>query len=243
MIIDAHNHVGGPDKGDRQRQSPEEIVASMDNVGIDKSVIFPFNEVNPGVSFSNANDYIASAVREYPDRLIGFARLDPNYEEKAIQEMERAITKLGLSGVKLHPSSQKFSLDNPYVLRIIEKAAEFGVPVVFDSGKELSPPEKIGMLAERVPEARLIMAHMRGEKYLEVTERFENVYLGTTGMFKINKLHEALQVLGADKLIAGSDSPYIPQELEVRKFDHIPGITPEEKAKILGQNIMRILRL
>nr|MDO8077675.1 amidohydrolase family protein [Candidatus Freyarchaeota archaeon] len=121
--------------------------------------------------------------------------------------------------------------------------AEFGVPVVFDSGKELSPPEKIGMLAERVPEAKLIMAHMRGEKYLEVTRKFENVYLGTTGMFKINKLHEALQVLGADKLIAGSDSPYIPQELEVRKFDYIPGITPEEKAKILGQNIMRILRL
>ena len=69
------------------------------------------------------------------------------------------------------------------------------------------------------------------------------MYLGTTGMFKINKLHEALQALGADKLIAGSDSPYIPQELEVRKFDHIPGITPEEKVKILGQNIMRILRL
>jgi predicted TIM-barrel fold metal-dependent hydrolase len=73
LIIDAHNHVGGPDKGDHAKQSPKEIVATMDKVGIDKAVIFPFNEINLGISFSLANDYIASAMKRYPDRLIGFA--------------------------------------------------------------------------------------------------------------------------------------------------------------------------
>lgn len=64
MIIDIHNHVGGPDRGDKMKQSPEEIVASMDRAGIDKSVIFPFNEINPGISFSRANNYIASAMKK-----------------------------------------------------------------------------------------------------------------------------------------------------------------------------------
>lgn len=182
-------------------------------------------------------------MKRYPDRLIGFARLDPNYGEKAILELERGVSKLGLRGVKLHPSSQNFSLDNPYVLKIIKKASELRLPVVFDNGKPLSPPVKIGNLAELVPEAIIIMAHMRGDKYLEIAEKFDNVYLGTTGMFKINKLQEALQALGAEKLIAGSDSPYIPQELEIKKFDYLPGITRKEKAKILGQNIMKILEL
>ncbi len=243
MIIDAHNHVGGPDKGDHQKQSPEEIVANMDRAGIDKSVIFAFNEINPGVSFSLANDYIAAAMKRYPDRLVGFCRLDPNHGEKAIFELERSINKIGLGGVKLHPSSQNFSLDDQTVLRIIKKASELEVPIVFDNGKPLSPPEKIGNLAELVPEAKIIMAHMRGPKYLEVAEKHENIYLGTTGMFKIYKLQEAIQTLGAEKLIAGSDSPYTPQELEIKKFDYIPKITRKEKVKILGQNIIKILKI
>ncbi|WXG42175.1 MAG: amidohydrolase family protein [Candidatus Freyarchaeum deiterrae] len=243
MVIDAHNHVGGPDKGDKMKQSPEEIVANMHKVGIDQSVIFPFNEINPGVSFSLANDYIAAAVKKYPERLIGFARLDPNYGDRAVQELDRAVNKLGLRGVKLHPTSQNFSLDNPYVLRIIKRASELEIPVIFDSGKELSPPEKIGKLAEQVPKAKIILGHMRGDNYLEVAKRFDNVHLGTAGMFKINLLEEALQKLGAEKLVAGSDSPYTPQKLEIEKFDFIPGITRETKKKILGQNMREILEL
>lgn len=213
----------------------------MDKVGIDEAIIFPFNEINPGVSFSLANDCIASAMKKYPNRLIGFARLDPNYEEKAVLELERAVKELGLRGLKLHPSSQNFSLDNPYVIRIIKETAELGIPVIFDSGKPLSPPEKIGTLAELVPEAKLIIAHMRGPKYLEVAEKFHNIYVGTTGMFNLYKLKESLKRLGAEKLIVGSDSPYIAQELEIRKIDLIPGIKEDEKALILGKNIKKIL--
>jgi len=243
LIIDAHNHLGGPDKGDGARQSPEEIITSMDRLGIDKAVVFPFNEADPGISFSKANDFIAAAVKRYPDRLIGFARLDPHYGDKALEELRRAINELGLRGLKLHPSSQGFSLDEPIILRIIEETAALSIPVVFDSGKALSPPARIGALAERVPEATIIMAHMQGPMYLEVAGEHENVYLGTTGTFDLARLQEALRKLGAAKLIAGSDSPYIAQERELRKFDRMPGLTGEDKALILGENMRRILRL
>jgi len=243
VIIDAHNHVGGPDKSDGAKQSPEEIIAKMNQTGIDKAVIFPFNEINPGISFSLANNYIAAAVKKYPSRLIGFARLDPNYEEKALLELERAVNKLGLRGVKLHPSSQNFSLDDPIVLGIIEKAAELKIPIIFDSGKPLSPPRKIGVLAERAPDATIIMAHMQGPMYLEVAEEFNNIYLGTTGMFNLAKIQEALLRLGAAKLIAGSDSPYIQQRREIKKFDLTPGIRKEDKALVLGENMKEILGL
>lgn len=243
MIIDAHNHVGGPDKGDGAKQSPEEIIATMNRLGIDKAVIFPFNAINLGVSFSLANNYIAGAVKKYPDRLIGFARLDPNDEEKAILELERAVNKLGLRGLKLHPTSQNFRLEHPYVIRIMEKASELGIPIVFDSGKPLSPPEKIGALARLVPDLKIILAHMQGLGYIEAAERFDNVYLGTTGMFNIDKLSEALRRLGAEKLISGSDSPYIDPAQEIKKFDLIPRIKEEEKTLILGGNIRKILKM
>lgn len=70
-IIDAHNHLGGPDKGDGMSQGPDEIIARMDAAGIDKAVVFPFNDTNPGVSFSSSNDRVHIAVTRHPGRLVG----------------------------------------------------------------------------------------------------------------------------------------------------------------------------
>jgi hypothetical protein len=34
MIIDAHNHLGGLDKGDCAKQTPDEIAKNMDRAGL-----------------------------------------------------------------------------------------------------------------------------------------------------------------------------------------------------------------
>lgn len=240
MIIDAHNHAGGPDRGDGKMQSPGEIVAEMDRLGVDRAVIFPFNEVQPGVSFSLANNRIADAIREYPDRLVGFARLDPNYGENAIEELRRDI-RIGLAGLKLHPSSQSFSLRDGYLREIIKEAAKYNVPIIFDSGKKESPPDQFGELAELFPEARLIMAHMYGN-FLEVAKKHLNIYLQTTGMFKLEVIRGAVETLGAERIIMGSDSPYISMEREIGKIRSL-NISPEEKELIMGENMRALLRL
>jgi len=241
MIVDSHNHVGGPDRRDRKKQSPEGIVAAMRAADVDRAIIFPFSEVSPGVSFSKANDYIAKAAEAYPEKLIGFARLDPNYKEKALAELERAICKLGLKGIKLHPDAQKFSLGDSFVVKILEKASELDVPVIFDSGGKLSQPKFFEPLAKQVSGAKIIMAHMWGKGYLEIAEKFDNIYLGTAGMFNLKKLREALDRLDAEKIIAGSDSPYFKMYREVQKIDTIPGIKRKEKELILGENIRNLL--
>lgn len=242
MLIDSHNHLGGPDREDGANQSPEEIIERMDACGVDAAVVFPFNEVDPGVSFSKANDFIASAIKRYPERLIGFARLDPNAGEDALRELERAIVELGLKGVKLHPKGQNFTLSNEYVLRIVEKAAELGVPVVFDSGKDIFDNFAIGRLAQKAPEAKIIMAHMRGEGFIEMPQRHENIYLGTVKA-KVEDVTEAIKVLGAERIIAGSDSPYADMAHEMKgKFENL-NLTQKEKRMIQGDTLSRILEL
>ncbi len=232
--------MGGPDKGDGYKQSPDEIVARMDAAGVDRAVVFPFNEIDPGVSFSSANDRISEGVKKYPDRLIGFCRLDPHFGEKAIEEMGRSVDKLGLRGVKLHPTGQNFEITDAQVVDIVREASRLNVPVVFDTGKKQSQPWMVGELAKRVPEAVIIMAHMRGENYLDVAKEHENVYQGTTKAFDVEKLKEALDILGAEKLIAGSDSPYAGMKAAIEIFDFA---STAEKRLILGGNIERILGL
>ncbi len=72
VVIDAHNHLGGPDKGDGMSQSADDIISRMDAAGIHKAVVFPFNDEDPGISFSRSNDQVYSDVAGNPDRLIGF---------------------------------------------------------------------------------------------------------------------------------------------------------------------------
>jgi|Deesub1362A_J573_1020465.scaffolds.fasta_scaffold00016_81 hypothetical protein len=242
MIIDSHVHMGGPDK-DGATLTPEELVNSMEDIGVDKAIVFPFNDIDPGISFSKANNAVSSAVEKYPEHLIGFCRLDPNFEEKTLEELERSINELGLKGVKLHPTAQAFTLDHPYVLEVIKKAAEHGVPVVFDNGKKESPNEGIGKLAGEVPDAIIILAHMRGENFIEVCEEHKNLYLGTVKAWNLNKIKEALVRLGPRRIIAGSDSPYSNMRKElIEKFEEIE-LNKDVKELILWKNIARVLKM
>jgi hypothetical protein len=243
MIIDAHVHLGGPDKGDGSKQSVEELLERMQKAGVDKAVVFPFNEAEPGISFASANNFIAKAQREHAERIIGFARLDPHFREASIMEAKRALRELGLKGIKLHPAAQKFYPDHPFVIRIIEAAARFSAPVVFDNGKPEAQNMAIAALADRVPEATIILAHMRGEGFIEACEGRPNVYLGTVKADPKDVL-EAVDRLGAERIIAGSDAPYASMQYEmVDKFEELESLSEEEKALIRGGNIARLLGL
>lgn len=240
MIIDSHIHMGGPDKGDEAAQSADEIIARMDGARVDKAIVFPFNEIDPGTSFSKANDQTINEIKKYPDRLIGFARLDPNFRDEAIKEAERAI-ETGLSGIKLHPKGQNFSLSTPWALRIVEISAAYGVPVAFDNGKNISPNIEIAKLAEKVEGSIIILAHMRGGGLIEAAQENENVYLGTVKA-PATMVEKAAAALGPERIIAGSDSPYASMKYEmIDKFEKIDTLSKNDKALIRGENIAKIL--
>jgi len=242
MVIDAHNHLGGPDKGDGRSQDTSEILAAMDKAGVEMAVVFPFNEAEPGISFSRTNDYIAASVKSHPDRLIGFCRLDPNCGPAALHELERCINVLGLRGVKLHPTSQGFSLTDPTLARILGLAESFGIPAVFDTGKKESPPLGVATLAREFPGLTIIMAHMNlYDESLDAARTAPNIYIGTTGYFNPPRLAKAVGELGAGRFIMGSDSPYIRMEREVEKINRLEGVGADEKKLIQGGNAARIL--
>ncbi len=78
----------------------------MDEAGIDKKVILALDYVylfRGDMSYKEYNDKVAGYVKDFPDRLIGLAGIDPRRGKEAIQELERCIGKLGFAGVKLWP--------------------------------------------------------------------------------------------------------------------------------------------
>jgi hypothetical protein len=236
MLIDAHIHLGGPDRGDGKTLAVEELIAEMDACGVDKAVVFPFNQ--PQDAFIPANDYIAKAVKEYPDRLIGFARLNPHDQEKALVELDR-IYELGLKGVKLHPAGQDFTFDNTTLHQIAEKALDYDLPLIFDTGKPQSQPEHLEKFAKQHPDNTIIMAHMRGD-FIPAVLACPNMYVQTTSMPRPEVILKAVEEIGPERIMMGSDYPYLSMQAEVEKIQQleIPG---EARKQLLGETAKKLL--
>jgi len=242
MIIDAHNHLGGPDVGDGRGQTAAELVASMDASGIDKAVIFPFNTPGGDGSFRDANDTIAAAVADHPDRLVGFGRVDPNKGELALLEAERCFIEHRMAGLKLHPKAQEFPLSHPVVSELMRVVADYQAVVVFDSGTHIAPWQAFSSLAARYPHVTIIAAHMRGDGYLDAAQLAPNLFLGTTDIKSGSRIEEAVSFIGPRQIISGSDSPYIAQQVERDKIDSLD-ISDADKKLLAGENMRRLLHL
>lgn len=236
QIIDAHNHLGGPDMGDGKSQSPAEIIAKMDASAVRKAVVFPFNDPDPAKSFSKSNDMVSKSVLEHPDRLVGFGRLDPNRGEMAVAEAHRCVEELGLSGLKLHPHAQQFAIDSVPVYRIAGwvAARRPDIPIIFDNGKPASPNKLVGDLAETFPDVTIILAHMRGDDFIEVAAAHDNIYIQTTGVSQVDVVQQCVDELGADRVMMGSDSPYHSMEDEVKKVEALHLSNSEKRMAFIG---------
>jgi hypothetical protein len=158
-VIDAHCHAGrGLNYGKDEATSdpwttyndPQWTLRRMDEAGIARSIIFPISNV----TYENANEEIASYVRRWPERLIGFAKHDAKTEAGKIRAMlRREVRQLGLRGLKLHgvPSQE-----------MVEAAAELRIPILFHPGAVKDSLEVV----RANPQVSFILAHLPGEKLI-----------------------------------------------------------------------------
>jgi predicted TIM-barrel fold metal-dependent hydrolase len=116
------------------------------------------------------NEYIAAVVRSDPGRFIGFASVNPAYRgvRAAVEELERAITELGLTGLKLYPMYQHWAANDPELaFPIYAKAQELGIPVMIhqagstriDAKLELGRPAILDDIGREFRDLRVIIAH------------------------------------------------------------------------------------
>lgn len=242
MIVDAHMHVDDvPALG--WKLDPELCIHRMDEAGIAVAVVMTITdwpEVNEG-----AIELIVEACAAYPGRLHGYARIHPWYGDAAVAALERAITVHGLKGLKLHPVTTIAHPAGAETLRLIRKAAEHSAPTLFHCGDEpLTTPLAVAAAAEACPEATIVLGHMGGyfhvDEAIEVAERLPNVVLETSAMPYPGKIREAVDRVGAERVVYGSDGPACSPVLEVEKV-RLAGLSPGDERLVLAENARRML--
>jgi predicted TIM-barrel fold metal-dependent hydrolase len=242
VIIDAHLHVDElPALG--WSLEAAHCVRRLDEAGIDRGVVMTIvdaPEVNP-----RALELIAEACAAYPDRLDAFARIHPWYGEESLNLLERALGELGFKGLKLHPVSTIAHPAGEDSLRLIRRAAEHSAPTLFHCGDEpLTTPLAIAQAAAACPEATIILGHMGGyfhvDEAIDAAERFPNLVLETSAMPYPEKIRDAVERLGPERVLYASDGPACSPLIELEKV-RLAGLHANAERLVLGGNAERIL--
>ncbi len=246
MITDSLTFVGeslfGP------RASATELIACMDELGIDRAVVCPLKPV--GYRLEAANDAVADAVQAHPERLAGFARVDPWLGAAAVAELERA-SEAGLRGLFLHPWEETFCVSAPIVDPVVEAAQHLGLPVIVASGYPwLSEGLQVGELARRFPEVTFVATNGAqinisglGQQDAELALAANaNLLIQTAGVYREDFIEGVAARLGPERVLFASAFPYLDPRLEIRRVQWAPHLDAAAKEQILGGNAARVLR-
>jgi predicted TIM-barrel fold metal-dependent hydrolase len=240
MIIDCHCHAG---KGDRMTapwntDAPiEPYLRRARAAGIDKTIVFPLFHSD----YAEANAQLARLVAQYRSRLIGFAFIHAARDAGRVFGMvRRAVTCWGFRGIKVHGHEAMATRE------VCETARAFRLPLLYDVAGQAYVMD---MLAPQFPDVNFIIPHLGSfaddwrvhQQVVDLMVRFPNVYGDTSGVRRFDYIVQAVNRAGAQKLLFGSDGPWLHPGLELHKI-RLLQLPPDKEDLILGGNALRLLR-
>jgi predicted TIM-barrel fold metal-dependent hydrolase len=236
-ICDVHVHLG--ESGPWQPYTKptifiEELLALFNRYNVERAVVFP--NPNVGDRYPSMNDYIAECVDRYPDRLVGFGRVDPRRGREAVKELTRMTNERGLSGLKLHPMVECFRPDHPFFAKFFTKVAELGLPILFHTGQGFSAPGLALRIAQQHPRMTIILGHLR-EGCVNALKQTENIYVETSAT--LPEFVELAVDVDADRVLFGSDAPYLRYPVQMAIVDSA-NISNKTRRKVYHDNFTRL---
>lgn len=189
---------------------------------VDHSFVMGFKSRYLGVEIPSA--HVAAYVKQYPDKLIGVAGIDPTNLPDALADLERAHGELGMKAITVSPSAQDFHPADSRAMQVFAEAARLKMPVLVDHGihfgahskMEFGRPVLLDEVARELPQLKLVIAHM-GYPWIDETlvllGKHANVFADISALMHrpwqaYNAIISAYQFGVIDKLLFGSDFPY-----------------------------------
>jgi signal transduction histidine kinase/predicted TIM-barrel fold metal-dependent hydrolase len=242
-IIDAHVHVG------RWREpgftpvieTPEETVRLYRTLQYRGVLAMPTDQGH--------NEELLQFVRAQQGPVqVRFACWISPDDPGSLGWVNRALDHV--AAFKLHPSFLKRPITDPSFIPYLQLASDHGRPAVIHCGRwqEIAGFHHALEVARRYPELNLILSHMGGDSPLLVKELLDilvkeelpNVYLGTESIREYWLVLEAIQRLGPNRLVFGSDFNLNHPEVFRALIDHC-GLSNVDRYLVFFGNINRLL--
>ncbi|MGH2368653.1 MAG: amidohydrolase family protein [Chloroflexota bacterium] len=249
-VIDCHAHLYDDPGGARGQR----LLDAAGRLGIQRlmvSRLWADNRVPATATpddFRRCNRAVEGWIERAPDRLIGYCFVSCTYPEEAERELEECFERRAFKGLKLYAACR---YDDPRVLPVVARAARYGVPTLLHvvqrrtneiPGQYASDGHEVAHLAQRLPDARLILAHIGGGGdwafSIKAVRPFPNVYVDLSGSgIDAGMVEAACAAVGPNRLLFGTDSSMCEGVGKLHGAD----LPPEAKAPIWGANCLRLL--
>lgn len=247
------------------------IIELMDFTGIDKAILLQ----NPVIGTVNdeINEAILKYPDRFAGT-IQVDPLDPeavNIIKKYSSNPRQNILKFEMSdGWGWSGIHKGLTLENDAFIPIWRLASEIGLQVIIDPGRPNNAGyqvEALDRITEKYPDITFILEHLGGmnkenihnkKRWLEMIKlgRKDNIYLGITSIgaglredfpcrMALELLKESFEIVGAEKLLWGSDLPsnlkfYTYKQMADIILSYADFLNLEEKKMIMSGNAMRI---
>jgi predicted TIM-barrel fold metal-dependent hydrolase len=277
VIIDFHTHIFPPWLRERRDEyskldpcfsslysqpkarmaTAEEVLASMDEAGIDVSVVLNIGWVSHELCVKT-NDYILDSVSRCPTRLVGFCAIQPRAGDAAIAELERCA-KAGAKGIgELRSDVQGFDLADKTTMKpLVDAVLKHNLIFLTHSseplgheyfGKGSITPDILYSFITAFPNLKLVCAHWGGGLPFyalmpEVAKALTNVFFDTAAtvfLYKPEIFEQLSRIIGSDKILFGTDYPLMRQNRVIAQIQSSQ-LPEADKARILGANAQRLL--
>ena len=224
MLIDVHAHFlhDRSPRADWQERNASRMRAG-ERVGITvhvASILGSWGATSP-IYFPSpsdiqyGNDFLLRLQEAHPDRVRGYAVVNPNFTDHALKVLGRCLDA-GMIGVKLAASRRA---DDALLDPVCHLAGERGVPVLHHiwqhrrrdyPGQEASDAAELAALALRHPKVSFLLAHIGGGgdwiHSLAAVRRVPNVLVDLSGSGVDGGMLEAcIQAVGVERLLWGCD--------------------------------------
>lgn len=198
MILDSHTHIGKKSI----IATPAELIASMDNAGIDKALVFA------GKFMEKAMTDLLDDIAPYKGRLYGIGSIsydavlneDPVAHHKHLRKgslyefVENCLKTNQIYGLKFYTGYEHFYCDDEFLRPYLQLLQGYNKPAIFHTGDcynghkgaklKYAHPLTIDDLATDMPNLKIVIAHI-GYPFVreaaEVVYKNKNVYVDTSG--------------------------------------------------------------
>ncbi|TVQ64209.1 MAG: hypothetical protein EA379_02405 [Phycisphaerales bacterium] len=211
-----------------------------------------------------AAESIAALVHEAPERLLGFAPIDPT-SDTALDDIDAALD-LGLSGLTYAPADQGCRPTDDRALAVLEKAASKNLPVLVsnpclastDSVLDFARPVLLDEAARTLPDLTLILGDIGyawADEAILMALRHERVFVEISSVVArpwalYSTLTYAYERGATNKLLFASGFPYCTPEHAIeniytvnaiRGASSLPGVPRETLRAIIERDTLHAL--
>ncbi len=238
------------------KANPDVVYEAMRDV--DKAIVFSLR-YKDSIGIDGDDEVTARAVAKYPDKLIGFAAVDPRRPDY-MDLLVHAIEDLKLKGVKFGPIYNGVSLLDPRLEPVYEYLQRNNLPLTMHMGTtygrnapiNYGRPLDVDTIAMRYPDLKMVMAHMGHPWYEEcivVARKQPNVYCEVSALYyrpwqfyNILICAQEYLITERDKIFWGTDFPFtqVGESIEgLRRInDQVEGT---RLPRVAGETIERII--